>query len=555
MKKYVIGVDFGSDSCRGVIIDTENGKELVNEIFYYPRWKEGLYCDPSKFQYRQHPLDYVEGIKHVISTIVKKVDKSVSENIVAISMDTTGSTPCAIDKDGTPLALLPEFSENPNAMFILWKDHTSVEEAKLITTTAKTWGGIDYSQYIGGIYSSEWFYAKILKTLRIDEEVRNAAVSWVEHCDWMPAYLTGVKNHKDIVRGRCAAGHKSLWRSEYGGLPSNDFFKTVDPLLDGLRDNLFEDSYTSEHSVGTITKELAEEFGIPTTTKVGVGAFDCHMGAVGGNIKEKTIVKVIGTSTCDIMIANKSLMENICVDGICGQVDGSVYEGMIGLEAGQSAFGDLYAFYRKIIAWPLKLIPQNNLSDSQYKDMIASIESNILVELEKEAALLPTNLDSVLSLDWINGRRTPYANQKLKGAITGITLDTDAPKIYRSLIEATAFGSKAIVEKFRESGVTVESAIAIGGIPKKSQLNMQILANVLDMPVKVCESDQAVALGASIFASVVGGVYKNIEEAQEKMASSVAKTYLPEKNQVEIYKEMYNKYINLGNEFEKMINI
>ncbi|MGL6174736.1 MAG: ribulokinase, partial [Cellulosilyticaceae bacterium] len=338
-ERYVIGIDYGSDSCRGVIISTVDGRELASKVFYYPRWKKGLYCDPNRAQFRQHPLDYIEGLKDVVQDIVKQVTRTIVNQIVGISIDTTGSTPCAVNEKGIPLALLPEFEDNPNGMFILWKDHTAVKEAEEITRTAKTWGGVDYTKYIGGIYSSEWFWAKILHTLRVDERVRKSAYSWVEHCDWIPALLTGNENPLAMKRSRCAAGHKGMWHKEFKGLPSEDFLNQIDPLLGGLRERLYEETYTSDNVAGVMTDEWAEILGLPQGIKVGIGAFDCHMGAVGGNIKPKALVKVMGTSTCDVMMEEMSVMGETLVEGICGQVDGSVITGMLGMEAGQSAFG------------------------------------------------------------------------------------------------------------------------------------------------------------------------------------------------------------------------
>ena len=540
-KKYVIGIDYGSDSCRGVIIDTDNGYELTSEVFYYPRWKQGRYCDAIKNQFRQHPLDYIEGLKHVVRTTVDRVGKEIANDIVGISIDTTGSTPCPINEAGVPLALLPEYADNPNAMFILWKDHTAVKEAAQINEVAKTWEGTSYTKYIGGVYSSEWFFAKILRTLRVDEAVRKAAYSWVEHCDWIPALLTGVKSAKEIKRSRCAAGHKAMWHKEFGGLPSEAFLVSIDPLLSGLRERLFEETYTADEVAGTLTAEWASALGLSEAVKVGIGAFDCHMGAVGGGIKPKALVKVMGTSTCDILIEDAQIVGEKLVEGICGQVDGSVIKGMIGMEAGQSAFGDIYAWYKNILTWSLKWIPE------AYKQ---EVEAKILYELEQEAEQVDPLTSGVLAVDWMNGRRTPYANQSLKGAITGISLGSNAPMLYRSLIEATAYGAKAIVECFRASGIEINEVIAIGGVAKKSPLNMQIVANVLDMPIKVAKSEQSVAVGAAIFAAVVGGVYETVEEAQANMASKIEKVYMPEAEKVDLYQELYKKYLKVGKMLE-----
>jgi L-ribulokinase len=541
-KKYVIGIDYGSDSCRGVITDTENGKELASEVFYYPRWKEGLYCDAAGSQFRQHPLDYIEGLKTVVKATLAAVGSEVAKNIVGLSVDTTGSTPCAVNEEGTPLALLEEYKDNPNAMFILWKDHTAVKEADEINHLAKTWGGEDYTKYIGGVYSSEWFFAKILHTLRKDEVIAKAAYSWVEHCDWIPALLTGVSCAKDIKRSRCAAGHKAMWHESFEGLPSESFFTKLDPLLGGLRERLFEKTYTANESAGKISQQWAKELGLPEEVQIGIGAFDCHMGAVGGNIRPKALVKVMGTSTCDILIEEMEIMQDKLVAGICGQVDGSVINGMLGMEAGQSAFGDVYAWYKKLLSWPLKFVPAHEREE---------VEAKMLYELEKEATHVNPSISGVLAIDWMNGRRTPYANQNLKGAITGIHLGTDAPKVYRSLIEATAYGARAIVECFRKGGAEINEVIAIGGVAKKSPLNMQIVANVLNMPIHVVASEQAVALGASIFAAVVGGVYDSVNAAQQKMASPVEKVYYPQPNMVEVYNTLYKKYEEMGTFIEE----
>lgn len=541
MENYVIGIDYGTDSCRAVITDTKDGKELASEVFYYPRWKQGLYCEPQKFQYRQHPLDYTEGLVNTVNACVKKVPENVRLNIRGLSIDTTGSTPVAVDKDGTPLSLLPEFAENPNAMFILWKDHTATKEADEINAAASR-SAVDYTKYIGGIYSSEWFFAKILHTLREDEAVREKAYSWVEHCDWLTNMLAGTEKPEKLMRSRCAAGHKAMWNAEFNGLPPESFFLDIDPLLAGLRERLFEETYPSDKAIGTITKEWADKLNLPENVKVGVGAFDCHMGAVGGNICEGAIVKVMGTSTCDIIVESPEKMQGVLVGGICGQVDGSVIPGMIGMEAGQSAFGDVYAWFKRLISWPLSLIPSEKINEAE----IAAISDSILYELEKQAVLIDPRENELLSVDWQNGRRTPYANQNLKGAITGLTLSSDAPRIYRSLLEATAFGSKAIIDRFTESGINITHAIAIGGVAKKSPLNMQICADVFNMPVKVCKSEQAVALGASIFAAVAGGVYATVEEAQKNMAGETERTYYPNPEMVEVYKPMYQKYLKLG---------
>lgn len=546
-ENYVIGVDYGSDSCRAVLINASNGNEVANSIFEYPRWKNKLYCDAKKNKFRQHPLDYIEGLKFVVRNCLKDISEDKIEKIKGISIDTTGSTPIAVNEAGIPLALTEEFKENPNAMFILWKDHTSIKEAQEITKLSKNWGGKDFTKYSGGVYSAEWFWAKILHTIREDEKVKEAAYSWVEHCDWMPALLTGVNKSENIKRGRCSAGHKAMWNEEFDGLPSEEFLNQLNPYLGVLRSRLYTETFTSDKSAGNLSEYWAKELGLSTDITVSIGAFDAHMGAVGGQIKPYSFVKVMGTSTCDILMVPETDIMGRVVDGICGQVNGSVIDGMIGMEAGQSGFGDIYAWFKDIISWPLNLLNEVDGIDIEIKN---KIKNQILFELEKEAQKLKPGSNELISLDWMNGRRTPFANQELKGAITGINLGDTAPSLYRSLVESTAFGAKAIVDQFKVKGIRIDEIIAIGGVAKKSPLIMQILADTLDMPIKVSESSQTVALGAAIFASVSSGIYKDVQTAQKIIGSKFEKEYLPIEENVLIYKSLYEKYSELGNFIE-----
>lgn len=537
MNKYVIGLDYGSDSARALIVNTENGQEMASSVKYYPRWIEGKYCEPAKNQYRQHPKDYLEVMEAAITEALSQCDESVAENVVGISFDTTGSTPALTDANGTPLALLPEFEENPNAMFILWKDHTAVKEADEINELAGKWE-VDYTKYEGGIYSSEWVWAKVLHVLRKDDAVKKAAVSWIEYCDWLPAVLTGKTEIKKVKRSRCAAGHKALWHTDWNGLPPKEFLVKLGPELKGFRQNLFEETYTSDEVFGTLTQEWADRLGLSTKVVIGVSAFDAHMGAVGAEIGANTLVRIMGTSTCDIIVADENEVGDKLIPGICGQVDGSVIPGMVGLEAGQSAFGDVYAWFKNVLAWPLQLLDD--------EEQAKTIEEKIIPALSEEAVKIPIEESTILATDWLNGRRTPDANQNVKGTITGLTLGSTAPRIFRALVEATAYGSKAIANRFLENGVKVDSVVAIGGVAKKSDFVMQTLADVMGMPIKVAQSEQSVALGAAMFAAVASGVYDSIQEAQKVMGSGFEKAYIPNPKNVEIYAEIYKKYMKLG---------
>jgi L-ribulokinase len=537
MSKYVIGLDYGTDSCRALIVDASNGKEMATSVKYYPRWMEGKYCDPAKNQYRQHPSDYLEVMEASIKEALAACDSSVAANVVGISFDTTGSTPALTDANGTPLSLLPEYAENPDGMFILWKDHTAVKEADEVNELARKWA-VDYTKYEGGIYSSEWVWAKVLHVLRNDKSLRPTAVSWVEYCDWLPAVLTGTTALDKVKHGRCAAGHKALWHPDWNGLPPEEFLTELGPELAGLRKNLFTETYTSDVAMGTLTAEWADKFGLSTDVIVGVSAFDCHMGAVGAEIKPYTLVRVIGTSTCDILVAPYKDMDGKLIPGICGQVDGSVIPGMVGLEAGQSAFGDVYAWFKNVLSWPLQFIDD--------KDLQKTIEEKLISALSEEAAKIPIEESTIVATDWLNGRRTPDADQNVKATITGLNLGSSAPRIFRALVEATAFGSRAIAERFTENGIEIKEVVGIGGVAKKSPFVMQTMADVMNMPIKVARAEQCVALGAAMFAAVASGVYKTVEDAQKAMGQGFEKEYFPIPENTIRYNSIYSQYLKLG---------
>ncbi|WP_413669632.1 ribulokinase [Mucilaginibacter sp. Mucisp86] len=546
--QLVIGVDYGSDSVRSVIVNAANGEEIASSVFNYPRWRDGKYCVPAENQFRQHPQDYIDGLKATIKDCIAQAGgEAIAKNIKGISVDTTGSTPVAVDATGTPLALTAGFETNPNAMFVLWKDHTSVKEAAQINEHATKFD-TNYLKYVGGIYSSEWFWAKLLHVLRVDKSVRDAAASWVEHCDWIPFLLTGGTDVKAIKRGRCSAGHKALWAEEFNGLPPEEFFVSLDPLLAGFRDKLYEDTYTADEAAGNLSAEWAEILGLSTDVVVGTGAFDAHMGAVGGQIEPYHLSKVMGTSTCDILVAPTSEMEGKLVRGICGQVNGSVIPGMAGLEAGQSAFGDTYAWFKNILAWPLNnLLSQSQVIDAATAEALKEeISEMIIPELSRQAALLPIEESNELAIDWFNGRRTPDANQELKGAITGLGLGSDAPRVFRALAEATCFGAKSIVDRFISEGIPVKGIIGIGGVAKKSSFVMQMMADVLGMPIRIHQFKHTCALGAAMFAAVVAGIYPTIEEAMTAMGRGFDVVYEPNIALREVYQQRYNQYSTLG---------
>jgi len=546
--KYVIGVDYGTDSVRSLVINAHSGETVGNSVFEYPRWKKGLYCNPSENQFRQHPLDYLEGLEQSITGALAGLGKDVIMNVEGITIDTTGSTPVAVDRSGMPLALDSRFNEDPDAMFILWKDHTAVKEAAEINELAKTWGGEDFTRYEGGVYSSEWFWSKILHVLRGNKKVRENAWSWVEHCDWMPAILTGNTDPLKLKRSRCAAGHKAMWHESFKGLPDQKFLILLDPLLEGLRERLYTQTYTCDIPAGRLTKDWAGKLGLKPGIIVGVGAFDAHLGAVGGEIKPYNLIKVMGTSTCDMLVASPEEIGDRLVGGICGQVDGSIVPGMIGLEAGQSAFGDVYAWFAGLLMWPVvNVIRGFDWLDATIKEKIQTeTAEKIITKLSRNAAVLNNQDTAIVALDWLNGRRTPYANQTLKGAITGLSLGSDAPRVFKSLVEATAFGSRMINERFISEGMRIDRVLAVGGVAKKNPFVMQIVADVLNMPVSVAASDQTCALGSAMAASVAAGIHIDIPSAQKAMGAGFEKDYHPNPERAEKYEKLFSVYRKLG---------
>ena len=554
--QYVIGVDYGTDSVRSVIVDASNGEEITSSVFYYPRWKAGMYCNAAENQFRQHPQDYIDGIEFTIRSCIANAGTLVAKNVKAISVDTTGSTPVAVNANGTPLALLPAFIDNPNAMFVLWKDHTSIKEAGEINNHAVKFE-TNYLQFVGGIYSSEWFWAKLLHILRIDESVRAAIYSWVEHCDWIPFLLSGGQSADSLKRGVCSAGHKALWAKEYEGLPPNEFFASLDPLLQGFTHRLFSTTYTADQAAGHLCSEWAERLGLSTNVVIGIGAFDAHMGAVGGQIEPYHLSKVMGTSTCDMLVAPMEEVEGKLVKGICGQVPGSVIPGMMGMEAGQSAFGDAYAWFKNLLAWPLhNLVSTSSLLDDITKHHILQQSlDQIIPELSHQAAMLPLEEHSELAVDWFNGRRTPDANQLLKGMICELNLASDAPRIFRSVVEATCFGAKAIVDRFNSQGVPVKGLIGLGGVAKKSPFIMQMMADVINMPIRIHKSEQTCAIGAAMFAATAAGIYAKVEDAMQAMGQGFDATYYPDEKRATIYAIRYENYKQSGKFIEDSLEL
>ena len=534
MKNYVLGIDFGSDSVRCLVVDAADGREVATAVRYYPRWRNGDYCAPLENRYRQHPLDYIESFEGAVREALAEAGADVAEAVRGLSLDATASTVALLDEAGLPLALREEFRENPDAMFVLWKDHTAIAEADRINEVIARWH-TDYTAYTGGAYSCEWAWAKVLHCLKNSPELQAVTASWAEVGDWMVALLAGDTAPTRMMRGRCVAGHKALWDSRWGGMPDEAFLREVDPLL-GRFSTTIADTHTCDVRAGGLSAEWAERLGLQAGIAVGIAGVDCHVGAVGAGVMPGVLVKVVGTSTCDITVASAAEVGDRAIRGICGQVAGSVLPDYVGVEAGQSAFGDVYAWFRRLMEWPLRYVAEAD----------AALFDKILPQLTAEAERLPLTAEDIVAVDWFNGRRTPDLDSRATGALAGLTLASTAPQLFKALVEATAFGSRAINERLIEEGVRIESIYAVGGISKKSRFVMQTLCDVLGMPIKVVRSEQACALGSAMFAAVAAGLYPTVEAAQQAMASGFSDEYLPDTSRGQIYDLLYERYKRLG---------
>lgn len=532
MAKFALGLDFGTNSVRALIVDTGTGEEVGVAVGDYEQGEAGVIVGRDPNVARQHPLDHQRGMERAVAGAIRRARRTrgfAPDRIIGIGVDTTGSTPVPVDADGRPLALHPAFAKNPDAMAWLWKDHTGHAEAAEITEKA---AGLrpQYLAKCGGTYSSEWFWAKILHCKRTAPKVFQAAHTWVEHADLVPALLTGTQHPSRLKRGICAAGHKGLFNPGWGGYPDAEFLAALDPALAGLRATLPDRAYTVADAAGGLTNEWAKRFGLRAGIPVAVGAFDAHLGAVGSGIQQGTLVKIIGTSTCDIAVSplSKSLPD---IPGLCGIVPESVLPGQYGLEAGQSAVGDIFNWFVN------KIRPGGMGHD----------------ELQREALKLRPGESGLLALDWNNGNRTVLVDQRLTGLILGTTLHTTPAEIYRALVEATAFGARAIVERFEDYGVTIRRVVNCGGISVKSPLAMQIYADVLNRPLEISRSPQTCALGAAMAGAVVAGRrcggHDNFAQAAKAMTSMHATKFAPKRDAAKVYGRLYGNYKRLHDLF------
>lgn len=530
---YSLGIDYGTNSCRSLIIDLESGAEIASAVFPYPTGELGIITDPADANVaRQNPQDYIDGLVHVITGAIdsaKASDASFDPHSIAgIGIDTTGSTIIPVDESGLALSMTEDFADNPDAHVWLWKDHTAHAEAAEITALAEKIRP-QYLAKCGGTYSSEWWWSKILRIKRTAPEVFDAAHTFVEHCDWIPALLTGVEYADEIKRGICSAGHKAMFNEEWGGLPDREFLTGLDPDLADMP--FYSEAFTADTKAGELTEEWAQELGLKPGIAVAVGAFDAHMGAVGAGVKPGTLTKVLGTSTCDIMVApsDKPLAN---IPGVCGIVDGSVLPGCYGIEAGQSAVGDIFL-------WLVNhLVPDTYGKDSGERF------DNLLAEIRDAKP----GQSGLLALDWNNGNRTILIDQRLTGLMLGQTLHTTAGEIYRALIEATAFGARAIIKRIREYDVPIDEVICTGGLSLKNPVLMQIYADILGIPLRVSASEQTCAMGAAIFGAAAAG-QGSVLEIQARVIQLLDVTYTPQEKNVATYDQLYALYRDLHDAF------
>lgn len=529
--QYTIGLDYGTNSVRALIVNVANGQEVGTAVWGYAHGTAGVILGRDPNLARQHPADYLQGaeitIREALAAAKKAVKGFKSEQVIGIGVDTTGSTPLPVDAQGQPLAFQKKFASNPAAMAWLWKDHTGVEEAAEITALAKKLRP-QYLAKCGGTYSSEWFFSKILHCRRTSPEVFNAAYTWVELADYVPAALTGTEAPDQLTVGICAAGHKAMYNDAWGGYPDAKFLAKLDPKLGELRARLRPRAFAVDKAVGGLTEEWARRTGLPAGIPVAVGAFDAHLGGVGSGIAPGTLVKIIGTSTCDMMVVplGQKLAD---IPGLCGIVPGSILPGYYGLEAGQSAVGDIFNW------WVNYIRPHGEKLSHQ--------------ALDEEAMKLQPGESGLLALDWNNGNRTILVDQKLTGLLVGQTLYTTPAEVYRALIEGTAYGALTIINRFEEYGVQVKQIVNCGGIAEKSPITMQIYADVTGRPMKISRSAQTCALGAAIAGAVVAGAHKNFAAAQRAMTGLKPKVFTPNAKAHATYKRLYALYKQLHDAF------
>jgi len=527
---FTLGIDYGTNSVRALVVRCADGAELGSCVVPYPSGRQGVLLDSRDHHLaRQHPGDYLTGLEKSVRGALAAARKQRGfdpAKVIGIGVDTTGSSPLPVDRNNVPLALDQRWRKNLNAQCWLWKDHTGWREAQKITALAAQHRP-HFIAKCGNTYSSEWWWSKIWHCLAVDPAVFDAAYAWIELSDWVPSVLAGVTDPRQARRGVCPAGHKALYCDEWGGLPDKEFLTLLDPKLADLRDRLYARAYDATEPAGRLCPEWAAKLGLPAGIAIAIGEFDVHYGAIGCGVAEGTLVKVIGTSTCDVGVvsAEKKVPD---IPGICGIVKGAILPGYYGLEAGQSAVGDIFS-------WWVEVVCQGRAA--------------LHAQLSREAAKLRPGRSGLLALDWNNGNRTILVDQTLSGLLLGQTLHTTRGEIYRALIEATAFGARAIIERFKEYGVPIDRVVCAGGIAEKNPLLMQIYADVTGCTMLVAGSSQACALGAAVSAAVLAGAHPDFATAEAKMTSLKKTRYRPNPAARKTYDQLYRLYRRLHDSF------
>jgi L-ribulokinase len=533
-KKFSLGLDFGTNSVRALLVEVKSGREVAESVWSYRRGEAGVLLDPRDDNLaRQDPQDWLDGLEQSTRAALRLAGKKVpgfsAADVIGIGVDTTGSTPLPLDRAGRPLGLLPAFRKNLSALAWLWKDHTSFAEAAEITALAQKLRP-QYLKKCGGAYSSEWFFSKILHCRRVAPQVFAAAFSWAECSDYIPAVLTGRTDPLRMKRNLCAAGHKAMYNSGWGGLPDQSFLSRLDPDLGKLRPRLYDLAYPADLPAGPLAPAVAKRLLLPSGIPVAVGVIDAHAGAVGSGIKPGVLVKIIGTSTCDMMVA--PLARTVPdIPGIAGIAEGSILPGASGFEAGQSAVGDIFNWF------------------------VASLAPQGLghAELTGRAKKLQPGESGLLALDWNNGNRNVLADPRLTGLLLGQTLRSAPEEIYRALIEATAFGARMIIERFEACGMRVKEVVNCGGISEKNDLLLQIYADVLGRPMKLARSTQACALGAAIFGAVAAGArlggHATVEAAERAMTGLKPQVFRPVAKNQKVYNQLFGLYRQIHDSF------
>lgn len=536
----VAGADFGSDSVRVLLLDTSTGETVATSASAYRRWAAERYSDPAQNQFRQHPLDYLEALTDCFQQLQEPIKQY---GLAALAIDTTGSTLAPVDKSGTPLALLPEFRDDPDAMFWMWKDRTSSAEADLINRVLPQ-REPDFTSYQGK-YSSEWWWAKILRASRINPDVRRAATSWLEHSDWLPNILVGSADVTQFKRNSCASGHKALHNRALGGGVPGDILADIDPYLAQIQETIIDPPVPAGTPLGQISEEWARRLGVPASTLVGMGSLDAHAGAVAAGVSHDRLVKVVGTSTVDMFLVDEELPKTQDTYELCGLAEDSIIPGHLGAEAGQAAFGDLFSWFAELTSsFFSQLILEENAAGGEdeagTRAAVKRASKRMLAALDKAAS--ERSPSGVTAQDWLNGRRYPYPDEQATASLTNLRIGDDIVDVYKALTESAVLGSKYIYSELQKVGINLSEIVLVGGIANKSPYISQLMSDALGAPIMVLDEPEVCAKGAAMYAAVAAGKFDSLEEAQGALLTAFRADYSPRPEEVARLNEAFEVY-------------